>query len=166
MKKKTLLKERLQQLAGIKPLYQLNEQSAINPFAGGTGPNWQAASQAWQNWNATNQGGAPQPPSAWIAQVQGRGCNFYQARLTAQVDSFIQQFGGQLGGTASSNPAWQSQKYAKIMWLANKVRITCTGGGTPPPSPVTCINDWIDDPANDAVLVNATCANGNPAISP
>ena len=43
--KKKLLKERLQQLAGIKPLYSLNEQT--NPFSGGTGPNWQAASQAW-----------------------------------------------------------------------------------------------------------------------
>ena len=59
---KKLLKERLQQLAGIKPLYKLTEQT--NPFSGGgSGPNWQAAEQAWQSWNASNQGGAPPPPT-------------------------------------------------------------------------------------------------------
>ena len=65
--KKQLLKERFQQLAGIKPLYKLNEQ--INPFSGGTGPNWQAASQAWQSWNATNQGGAPQPDQTFLNNI-------------------------------------------------------------------------------------------------
>ena len=147
----------------------LSEQNLPNPFAGNSGPNWQAAAAAWDNWNATTQGGAPQPPQQFLRNMEGKGCGFYQARLGAVLDSFVAQFGGALGGTTSSNPAWQSQKYAKIMWLAAKVQ-ECSGqttgafGGSNI-SIVTCINDWISDSSNDAPLTNATCANGNPALS-
>ena len=156
---KKLLKERFQQLAGIKSLYKLNEQT--NPFSGGTGPNWAAASSAWQSWNSTNQGGAPQPDATFLSNMAGKGCGFYEKRLGAQIDSFVNQFGGSFAGSSSSNPAWQSQKYARIMWLANEVQ-NCSGqsGGA-----VTCINDWIDDSANDGVLTSAVCANGNQALS-
>ena len=159
--KKKLLKERLQQLAGIKPLYSLNEQT--NPFSGGTGPNWQAASQAWQSWNATNQGGAPQPDQTFLNNMQNRNCNFYENRLTAQVNSFMSQFGTAFGDpNQSTNPAWQSQKYARIMWLADKVRVDCSGGTAPN---VQCFNDFIDDPGNEAVLTAAVCPNGSTAFT-
>jgi len=155
---KKLLKERLQQLAGIKPLYKLTEQT--NPFSGGgSGPNWQAAEQAWQSWNASNQGGAPPPPPAWVTDMTGRTCNFYQARLTAQVNSFVTQFGGQFGSAGSSNPAWQSTKYSKIMWLANAVQ-DCSGTTN-----VSCFSDFINDTANDGPLTSAVCNNGNQALS-
>ena len=88
--KKQLLKERFQQLAGLKPLYKLEEQT--NPFSGGgSGPNWQAAQAVWANWNATNQGGAPAPDQTFLNNMQGKGCGFYEKRLTAQVNSFINQ---------------------------------------------------------------------------
>ena len=141
----------------------MNEQS--NPFSNGTGPNWQAAEAAWTSWNSTNQGGTPQPDSTFLSNMQGKGCGFYEKRLEAQVDSFVNQFGGSFGGSGSSNPAWQSQKYARIMWLADKVR-SCNGAGQiPGGGTVTCINDWIDDSANDGPLTSAQCTNGNPAIN-
>ena len=139
----------------------MNEQYS-NPFDGsGTGPNWDAARSAWVNWNSTNQGGAPTPDSTFLSNMQGKGCGFYEKRLKSQMNSFVNKFGGSFGGSGSSNPAWQSQKYARIMWLADEVRgCSGTGGGV-----VTCINDWIDDSSNDSILTSAQCANGNPAIN-
>ena len=156
--KKTQLRKIIKE--SIKEL--MNEQS--NPFSNGTGPNWQAAEAAWTSWNSTNQGGTPQPDSTFLSNMQGKGCGFYEKRLEAQVDSFVNQFGGSFGGSGSSNPAWQSQKYARIMWLARKMRgcSNVVGGGL---GVVTCINNWIDDSANDGPLTSAQCANGNPAIN-
>ena len=80
--KKQLLKERLQKLAGIKPLYALKEQLTSNPFiGGGSGPNWQAAEQAWEDWDNQNQGGAPQPDAVFLNNMDGKGCGFYEKRL-------------------------------------------------------------------------------------
>lgn len=157
---KKLLKERLQQLAGIKPLYKLTEQNVSNPFSGGSGPNWTDAESAWASWNSANQGNAPRPNAVFLGNMAGKGCNFYQARLTAQVNSFVNQFGGSFGGAGSSNPAWQSEKYARIMWLANEVQ-NCSGTTN-----VTCFSDFINDAANDGPLTSAVCANGNAALSP
>ena len=161
--KKQLLKERLQKLAGIKPLYTLKEQISSNPFTGGgSGPNWQAAEQAWEDWNNTNQGGAPQPDAVFLDNMQGKGCGFYDKRLEAQVNSFVNQFGASFGQADSSNPAWQSQKYARIMWLANKVQTDCSGTTT---GQVSCFYNWINDTSNDGVLDSAQCANGSQAIT-
>lgn len=138
-----------------------------NPFSGGTGPNWTAASTAWTAWNASNQGGAPQPDATFLSNMQNKNCNFYQKRLTAQVNDFITRFGSSLGGSGASNPAWQSQKYARIMWLANEVQgcSNQSGSSNTPTGAVSCINNWIDDTSNDGPLTSAVCANGNPAIS-
>ncbi len=161
--KKQLLKERLQKLAGIKPLYTLKEQISSNPFTGGgSGPNWQAAEQAWEDWNNTNQGGAPQPDAVFLNNMDGKGCGFYEKRLEAQVNSFVNQFGASFGQAGSSNPAWQSQKYARIMWLANKVQNDCSGTTT---GQVGMFFNYLNDPANDGPLDSAQCANGNQAIS-
>jgi len=165
MKKKDHLNEELtrsRELMGMSlSNKKLNEQT--NPFSGGgSGPNWAAAEAAWQSWNSTNQGGAPQPDSTFLNNMANRGCGFYQTRLTAQVNSFVGQFGGSFGGGSSSNPAWQSKKYARIMWLANAVQ-NCSGqsGGV-----VSCITSWINDPDNDLLLSSPICNNGNQAISP
>jgi len=174
-----LIRESIKQL--------MTEQT--NPFmGGGTGPNWDAAVQAWDSWNASNQTGAPQPNSVFLGNMDGKGCGFYQKRLIAQLNSFVAQFGGSLGAGSNAanisggmNPAWQSEKYARVMWLAAKVQdcntqgagsessgSTIGGVSMPSPSTVNCINTWIDDPANDNTLTSATtaiCNNGNPALT-
>ena len=153
----------------------------MNPFTGGgSGPNWQAAEAAWTNFTANTQGGAPQPNAIFLGNMAGKGCPFYNTRLTAQMNSFVNQFGGSFGAGSNasnspsqgSNPAWQSEKYARIMWLAAKVQDcnnqgsgTSGGFGSTSVSTVQCINDWIDDPSNDNPLLNAVCANGNQALS-
>jgi hypothetical protein len=153
-------RNKYQQLTS-KPQRIIREQT--NPFTGGgTGPNWAAAEAAWQSWNSTNQGGSPQPDSTFLNNMDNKGCSFYQARLTAQVNSFVDKFGGQFGTVGSSNPAWQSQKYARIMWLANAVQ-NCSGQST---GTVSCINSWINDSTNDSLFTSAVCNNGNQAISP
>ena len=140
---------------------KLREQ--INPFSGGgSGPNWQAAATAWDNWNATTQQGAPQADQIFLNNMQGKGCNFYQARLTAQINDFINRFGHTFASAGSSNPAWQSKKYARIMWLANKVQTDCSGTTT---GQVSCFYNWINDTSNDGVLDSAQCANGSQAIT-
>ena len=142
----------------------MNEQT--NPFSGGgMGPNWQAAEAAWTAWNATNQGGAPQPDATFLSNMAGKTCGFYSNRLGAQLNSFVTQFGGSFGQTGSSNPAWQSNKYARIMWLANEVQHCNSQNQSSSSTAVTCINNWIDDSANDHHLTSAQCANGNQALS-
>ena len=147
----------------------MNEQT--NPFTGGgSGPNWQAAEAAWTNFQQSSQSSPPNPDATFLSNMAGKGCGFYEKRLKAQVNSFVSQFGGSFGSgsnssnaaNAGSNPAWQSQKYARIMWLADKVQ-DCSGSNTP--GIVQCINDWIDDSSNDSVMTSAQCANGNPALS-
>ena len=148
----------------------INEQVNPNPFSGGgSGPNWQAAEAAWANFQQSTQSSPPGPDATFLSNMAGKGCGFYEKRLKAQVNSFVSQFGGSLGSasnqtnvTGGQNPAWQSQKYARIMWLASTVR-DC--GGTNSSSLVTeCINNWIEDPSNDGPLDSATC-NGSQAIS-
>jgi len=142
-----------------------------NPFTGGgSGPNWQDAEDAWQNWDDNNQSGAPSPNQTFLSAMNGRGCGFYQKRLTAQLNSFVHTFGGSFGAGSNAsdapnqgqNPAWQSEKYARIMWLASAVQDCNSQTSTA----VGCINDWIDDTSNDTTLTSATCANGNTALSP
>ena len=165
--KKTQLRKIIRE--SIKEL--INEQISTNPFTGGgSGPNWQAAEAAWDNWNASNQGGAPAPDQTFLNNMQGKGCGFFEKRLEAQLDSFVNQFGGSFGNVGSSNPAWQSQKYARIMWLAGKVQ-DCNSGasgtsGIGSSSGPACFASWINDSANDGVLTSATCANGSSALSP
>jgi len=163
-----------------KKIINMNEQT--NPFAGGgTGPNWAAAEAAWNQWNAATQTGVPgtqdllNVDDTFLNNMQDKSCNFYQSRLTAQVNSFINQFGGSFGSAsnssnapnAGSNPAWQSQKYARIMWLANEVQ-NCAGSGnnTTSSQGTTCFYNFINDTANDGVLTGAQCANGNQALTP
>jgi hypothetical protein len=158
-----LIRESIQQL--------MNEQISDNPFMGNTNPNWQAAATAWDMWNAENQGGAPQPDSVFLNNMQGRSCSFYSTRLTAQLDAFVNQFGGSFGQAGSNNPAWQSQKYARIMWLANEVQ-QCnpsSGGGLGPintsnSQTATCFSGFLNNISNDGPLATATCSNGNIAL--
>ena len=149
----------------------INEQT--NPFSGGgSGPNWDAAQAAWANFDSNTQGSPPQADATFLSNMAGKGCGFYEKRLEAQVNSFVNQFGGSLGSSANQtnvtggqNPAWQSQKYARIMWLSSAVQDCNSGGGTTNSSNVGCISNWIDDTSNDGPLDSATCANGNQAIS-
>ena len=144
----------------------IHEQT--NPFSGGgSGPNWDAAQAAWTNWNSETQGGAPQADATFLSNMAGKGCGFYEKRLRAQVNSFVSQFGGTFGSGANQtntsggmNPAWQSQKYARIMWLSDKVQ-DCNSTSS---NVSQCIIDFIDNPANDGPLDSATC-NGSQAIS-
>ena len=154
-----LIRESIQQL--------MNEQISDNPFIGNTNPNWQAAAAAWNTWDSQNQGGAPQPDSIFLNNMQGRPCSFYSARLTAQLNAFVNQFGGSFGQAGSNNPAWQSQKYARIMWLANKVQ-QCGGVGSTNPGSqtTTCFSSFINNPSNDGSLTTATCNNGSIALDP
>jgi len=146
----------------------IHEQT--NPFSGGgSGPNWDAAQAAWTNWNSETQGGAPQADATFLSNMAGKGCGFYEKRLKAQVNSFVSQFGGSFGSGANQtntsggmNPAWQSQKYARIMWLSDKVQ-DCNSTSS---NVSQCIIDFIDNPANDGPLDSAMCANGNQAINP
>tara|TARA_R110001583_G_scaffold93302_2_gene236141 strand:- start:3819 stop:5036 length:1218 start_codon:yes stop_codon:yes gene_type:complete len=157
-----------------------------NPFSGGSGPNWDAAEAAWANWNATTQTGAPgtqdllNTSSTFINNMAGKSCEFYQKRLTAQVNSFVNQFGGSLGADANAtnvtggqNPAWQSQKYARIMWLSDAVydcnnpsaTSSAASGTTAQSDNASCFYDWINDSTNDVILTTPVCNNGNQAIS-
>ena len=139
----------------------MNEQT--NPFSGGgSGPNWQAAEAAWANFQQSTQSSPPGPDATFLSNMAGKGCGFYEKRLTAQINSFVNQFGGSFGGAGSSNPAWQSQKYARIMWLANQVQ-QCSGANTS--GTVQCFYDWINDSSNDGPLTSAQCANGNAAVN-
>ena len=146
----------------------ISEQNT-NPFSGGgSGPNWDAAQAAWTNWNSDTQGSAPNPDATFLSNMAGKGCGFYENRLTAQVNSFVQKFGGSFGSGANQtntsggmNPAWQSQKYARIMWLSDKVQ-DCNSTSS---NVSQCIIDFIDDPANDGPLDSALCVNGNQAIN-
>ena len=157
-----LIRESIQQL--------MNEQISNNPFIGNTNPNWQAAAAAWNTWNSQNQGGAPQPDSIFLNNMQGRPCSFYSTRLTAQLNAFVNQFGGSFGQAGSNNPAWQSQKYARIMWLADKVQQCNSSGGVgslnPGSQTATCFSSFINNPSNDGSLTTATCNNGSIALNP
>ena len=149
-----------------------------NPFSGGSGPNWDAAEQAWANWSIETQSGAPTADQTFLDNMANKSCEFYDRRLTAQVNSFVNQFGGSFGGGsnlssaphAGSNPAWQSQKYARIMWLSDAVYNCSTGGnntiGNSQGTNVGCFYNFLNDPANDATLTTPVCNNGNQAISP
>jgi len=160
--KKTQLRQIIRE--SIKEL--INEQISSNPFTGGgSGPNWQAAEDAWNNWNASNQGGAPPPDQTFLSNMQGKGCGFFEKRLEAQLDSFVNQFGGSFGNVGSSNPAWQSQKYARIMWLSGKVQDCNSGNQLNVGNTASCFADWINDSSNDGALTSATCANGNSALT-
>ena len=158
-------KSQLRKLIRENIRHIMAEQISNNPFTGGgSGPNWQAAEAAWNTWNASNQGGAPQPDQNFLNNMAGKGCGFFEKRLTAQINSFVNQFGGSFGNTGSSNPAWQSKKYARIMWLANEVQ-QCNTGSTGSGNTSTCFATWLNDPQNDVILTSATCANGNQAVN-
>jgi len=150
-----------------------------NPFAGGSGPNWDAAEDAWSQWNAEGQTGAPTPDQTFLDNMAGKGCGFYEKRLKAQVNSFVSQFGGSFGaGTNASNaphqgsnPAWQSQKYARIMWLSdavydcNNASSQTNTSSTAQSANASCFYDFLNDPANDPLLTGPVCNNGNQAIA-
>ena len=147
-----------------------------NPFDGaGSGPNWDAARNAWANFQQSSQSSPPGPDATFLSNMAGKGCGFYEKRLVAQVDSFVNQFGGSFGNEANStnisggkNPAWQSQKYARIMWLTKTVFNCSTSGANSASqsSNASCFYGFINDTTNDGPLTSAICPNGNVAISP
>ena len=159
----------------------INEQVNPNPFSGGgSGPNWAAAEAAWANFSSTGQSSPPNPDATFLSNMAGKGCGFYEKRLKAQVNSFVSQFGGSLGSasnqtnvTGGQNPAWQSQKYARIMWLSDAVydcnnpsaTSSAASGTTAQSDNASCFYDWINDSTNDVILTTPVCNNGNQAIS-
>ena len=154
----------------------LNEQSN-NPFDVpnvGSGPNWQAAQQAWATWSAQNQTGAPQPPAQFLASMNqpGRTLDFYKSRYTILTTKFFNLFPDTTSNLAtaaqSNNPAWQSQLLAKIYWLADKIRSYDFPSQSPAGSTFSsisaCFTSFITDTSNDTPL-NYIQPNGNPGIS-
>jgi hypothetical protein len=153
---------------------EMNEQT--NPFSGGgSGPNWQAAEAAWSSFQQSTQSNPPNPDATFLSNMAGKGCGFYEKRLNAQVNSFVSNFGGSFGaGTNASNapnqgqnPAWQSQKYARIMWLADAV-YNCNNpntSSTPQSANASCFYDFLNDSTNDTLLTTPVCYNGNQAVA-
>ena len=116
--KKQLLKERLQQLAGITPIYEdsLTEQSQ------GSCPNGvnQNALNVYLSAVGNPQLGDPGINQTFINNMAGKSTQFYQRRAFALTSKAVQLNGGSGQMFCNGkNPMWQAQLMMRMQYANN-----------------------------------------------